>query len=55
VLVRFGLWRALSKRHFRWAGMRLSPAQLTSWSFLLDRIWAYALVAAGVATVAVAM
>jgi hypothetical protein len=38
VLVGFGLWRALSKRHFRWAGMRLSPAQLTSWSFLMSSI-----------------
>lgn len=38
VLVGFGLWRALSKRHFRWAGMRLTPAQLTSWSFLMSSI-----------------
>jgi hypothetical protein len=38
VLVGFGLWRALSKRHFRWAGMRLSAAQLTSWSFLMSSI-----------------
>ena len=28
VLVGFGLWRTLSKRHFRWAGMRLSALQL---------------------------
>jgi hypothetical protein len=38
VLVGFGLWRALSKRHFRWAGMRLSAAQLISWSFLMSSI-----------------
>jgi hypothetical protein len=38
VLVGFGLWRALSKRHFRWVGMRLSAAQLVSWSFLMSSI-----------------
>jgi hypothetical protein len=38
VLVGFGLWRALSKRHFRWAGMRLSPVQLISWSFLMSSV-----------------
>jgi threonine/homoserine/homoserine lactone efflux protein len=38
VLVGFGLWRALSKRHFRWAGMRLSAAQLTGWSFLMSSV-----------------
>src|SRR3954453_16974867 len=38
VLVGFGLWRALSKRHFRWAGMRLSAAQLTAWSFLMSSV-----------------
>nr|WP_240940307.1 hypothetical protein [Planosporangium flavigriseum] len=38
VLVAYGLWRALSKRHFRWAGMRLSAAQLASWSFLMSSI-----------------
>jgi len=36
VLVGFGLWRLLSERHFRWAGMRLSAAQLTGWSFLMS-------------------
>jgi len=36
VLVCFGLWRLLSARHFRWAGMRLSAAQLTGWSFLMS-------------------
>jgi hypothetical protein len=38
ILVGFGLWRALSKRHFRWAGMRLSPVQLALWSFLMSSI-----------------
>nr|WP_240947642.1 hypothetical protein [Planosporangium mesophilum] len=38
VLVGFGLWRALSQRHFRWAGMRLSAAQLVSWSFLMSSV-----------------
>jgi hypothetical protein len=38
VLVGFGLWRALSKRHFRWAGMRLSAGQLTAWSFLMSSV-----------------
>jgi hypothetical protein len=37
-LVGFGLWRALSKRHFRWAGMRLSAGQLTAWSFLMSSV-----------------
>ncbi|SDG59011.1 hypothetical protein SAMN05421505_105267 [Sinosporangium album] len=36
VLVGFGLWRLLSKRHFRWVGMNLSLAQLTAWSFLMS-------------------
>ncbi|WIM94861.1 hypothetical protein ACTOB_006919 [Actinoplanes oblitus] len=36
LLVGFGLWRLLSERHFRWAGMRLSPAQLAGWSFLMS-------------------
>ncbi|OJF14595.1 hypothetical protein [Couchioplanes caeruleus] len=36
VLVGFGLWRLLSARHFRWAGMRLSPGQLAGWSFLMS-------------------
>jgi hypothetical protein len=35
-LVAFGLWRLLSERHFRWAGMRLSTAQLAGWSFLMS-------------------
>jgi hypothetical protein len=36
VLVGFGLWRLLSERHFRWAGMRLSAGQLVGWSFLMS-------------------
>ncbi|MCC5574940.1 hypothetical protein IMZ11_04715 [Microtetraspora sp. AC03309] len=36
VLVAFGLWRLLSKRHFRWVGMRLSLGQLAAWSFLMS-------------------
>jgi hypothetical protein len=36
LLVGYGLWRLLSERHFRWAGMRLSAAQLTGWSFLVS-------------------
>lgn len=36
LLVGFGLWRLLSARHFRWAGMRLSPAHLVGWSFLMS-------------------
>ena len=36
LLVGFGLWRLLSERHFRWAGMRLNAAQLTGWSFLMS-------------------
>ncbi|NRQ40267.1 hypothetical protein HII36_51865 [Nonomuraea sp. NN258] len=35
-LVCFGLWRLLSKRHFRWVGMRLSLGQLAAWSFLMS-------------------
>lgn len=36
ILVGFGLWRLLSERHFRWAGMRLGARQLTGWSFLMS-------------------
>lgn len=36
LLVSYGLWRLLSERHFRWAGMRLSLAQLAGWSFLVS-------------------
>jgi hypothetical protein len=36
LLVGFGLWRLLSARHFRWAGMRLTLWQLACWSFLMS-------------------
>lgn len=36
LLVGFGLWRLLSDRHFRWAGMRLTLPQLAGWSFLMS-------------------
>jgi hypothetical protein len=38
VLVGFGLCRALSHRHAEQGGVRLSPAQLVSWSFLMSSI-----------------
>lgn len=38
VLVVFGVWRLLSKRHFRWVGMRLSLPQLAAWSFLMSSV-----------------
>ena len=38
VLVGFGLYRALSRRHFTWAGMRLTPWQLATWSFLMSSV-----------------
>ena len=38
LLVGFGLWRLLSRRHFRWVGMRLSLWQLACWSFLMSSI-----------------
>ena len=37
-LVAFGLWRLLSKRHFRWVGMRLTAGQLAGWSFLMASV-----------------
>ena len=33
LLTGFGLWRLLSRRHFRWVGMRLSLWQLCCWSW----------------------
>ncbi|GAA0915618.1 hypothetical protein [Nonomuraea longicatena] len=36
LLVGFGLWRLLSRRHFRWVGMRVSLPQLAAWSFLMS-------------------
>ena len=38
VMVGFGLWRMVSKRHLRWAGMRLNARQLTAWSFLMSSV-----------------
>ena len=38
VLVGFGLWRLLSRRHFRWVGMRISLWQLAGWSFLMSSV-----------------
>lgn len=38
LLVGFGLWRLLSRRHFRWAGMRVSGRQLAYWSFLMSSV-----------------
>ena len=38
VLVAFGMWRLLSKRHFRWVGMRLTAVQLAGWSFLMASV-----------------
>lgn len=38
LLTGFGLWRLLSRRHFRWVGMRLSLWQLCCWSFLMSSI-----------------
>lgn len=38
LLVAFGLWRLLSRRHFRWVGMRLSLWQLAAWSFLMASV-----------------
>lgn len=38
MLVGFGLWHLLSKRHFRWVGMRLSLWHLACWSFLMASV-----------------
>lgn len=35
ILVAFGAWRLLRGRHPRWVGMRVSPSQLATWSFLM--------------------
>jgi hypothetical protein len=35
LLVAFGLWRLLWRRHPRWGGMRLRPRELALWSFLM--------------------
>jgi hypothetical protein len=36
LLLGVGLWRLLSQRHLRWAGMRLSLWQLAGWSFVVS-------------------
>ena len=38
VLVGMGLWRLLSQRHFRWVGMKLTPWELGTWSFLMSSV-----------------
>ncbi|MFF5257490.1 hypothetical protein ACFY4C_00990 [Actinomadura viridis] len=38
LLVAFGLYRLLSRRHFRWVGMRISLWQLAGWSFLMSSV-----------------
>jgi hypothetical protein len=38
VLMAFGAWLFLRKRHFRWVGMRLRPHQLAWWSFLMSTV-----------------
>ena len=37
-MVGFGLWRALARRHVARPGLRLTPAQLTGWSFLMSSV-----------------
>ena len=34
----FGLYRSLSRRHFRWAGLRPSGSELAAWSFLMSSV-----------------
>ncbi|MGE5289513.1 MAG: hypothetical protein ACM3ML_20405 [Micromonosporaceae bacterium] len=36
ILLGFGLWQLISKRHVRWVGMRLSRWQLACWSFVMS-------------------
>lgn len=38
LLVAMGMWRLLSRRHFRWVGMRLSTWELGTWSFLMSSV-----------------
>ena len=38
LLVALGMWQLLSKRHFRWVGMRLNAWQLSGWSFLMASV-----------------
>jgi len=35
LLIAFGLWQLLRRRHPRWGGMRLRPRELALWSFLM--------------------
>lgn len=35
VLIAFGLYRLVCRRHPRWVGMRVGPRDLTLWSFLM--------------------
>lgn len=36
ILLGFGLWQVLGRRHVRWVGMRLSRWQLAGWSFVMS-------------------
>jgi hypothetical protein len=36
ILLAFGVWLLLRRRHFRWVGMRLRPRELVLWSFLMS-------------------
>jgi hypothetical protein len=36
VLIGFGVYLLVKKRHFRWVGMRLRPRELVLWSFLMS-------------------
>jgi hypothetical protein len=38
VLISFGLWRLVSRRHLRWVGMRLGWSDLVLWSFLMSSV-----------------
>lgn len=38
LLAGMGLYRLLSRRHFRWVGMRLSSWELGVWSFLMSSV-----------------
>jgi hypothetical protein len=35
LLISFGLWHLVRRRHPRWGGMRLQPRELALWSFLM--------------------
>jgi hypothetical protein len=36
ILIGFGLFLLIRRRHFRWVGMRLRPRELVLWSFLMS-------------------